>query len=82
MVKNEIEKQVLNRVTPTIEYRKKITEIIQEIKEEIKKEITIRDLPVTIELVGSIAKDTYLKDNLDIDLFLLFPTNLQTALPK
>jgi tRNA nucleotidyltransferase (CCA-adding enzyme) len=29
---------------------------------------------VTIELVGSTAKDTYLKDDLDIDFFLKFPT--------
>jgi len=75
MAKNEVEKQVLNRVTPTPEYRKKIKEIIQEIKEKLQQEIVKRKLPVTIELVGSTAKDTYLKDNLDIDLFLLFPTN-------
>ena len=71
MVKNEVEKQVLNRVTLTPEYRKKIKEIIQEIKEKLQQEITKRKLPVSIELVGSTAKDTYLKDNLDIDLFLI-----------
>jgi len=75
MDKNKIEKQALNRVTPTQEYKKKIKKIIQEIKEKLEEEIIKRKLPVSIELVGSTAKDTYLKDNLDIDLFLLFPTN-------
>ena len=75
MNSNKIEKQVLEQVTPSLEYRKKIETIIHEIKENLKQEITERDLPVSIELVGSTAKDTYLKDNLDIDYFLLFPTN-------
>jgi len=71
---NEIEKRVLERVTPSSDDRKKLEIIIQEIKEKLKQEISERDLPVSIELVGSTAKDTYLKDNLDIDFFLLFPT--------
>ena len=75
MNSNKIEKQVLEQVTPSLEYRKKIETIIHEIKENLKQEIIERDLPVSIELVGSTAKDTYLKDNLDIDYFLLFPTN-------
>lgn len=71
---NEIEKQILERVTPSSEDRKKLETIIQEIKEKLKQEISERNLPVSIELVGSTAKDTYLKDNLDIDFFLSFPT--------
>ena len=71
---NEIEKQVLERVTPSSYDRKKLEIIIQEIKEKLEQEISDRELPVCIELVGSTAKDTYLKDNLDIDFFLSFPT--------
>lgn len=73
---NEIEKQVLEQVTPSLEYRKNIQNVIKEIKDKLEKEIRERDLPVSIELVGSTAKDTYLKDNLDIDFFLLFPTKV------
>lgn len=71
---NKIEKEVLERVTPSADYRKKLQIIIKEIRDKLKKEVKDRDLPVKIELVGSTAKDTYLKDNLDIDFFLLFPT--------
>lgn len=72
---DEIEKQVLERVTPSSADRKKLDTIIQEIKEKLEQEVKNRNLPVSIELVGSTAKDTFLKDNLDIDYFLKFPTN-------
>ncbi|MCK4995729.1 MAG: CCA tRNA nucleotidyltransferase [Thermoplasmatales archaeon] len=71
---NEIEKKVLERVTPSSDYRKKLQTIILEIREKLEKEIKNRSLPVKIELVGSTAKNTYLKDDLDIDFFLMFPT--------
>ena len=71
---NRIEREILERVTPKKEYKKQIEEIVKEIKNKVNQEIQKRNLPVTIELVGSIAKDTYLKDNLDIDIFIKFPT--------
>ena len=74
MKNNEIEKYVLKKVTPNSEYRRKIETVIQQLKEKLNQEITDRTLPISIELVGSTAKDTYLKDNLDVDFFLLFPT--------
>ncbi len=74
---NQIEKKVLEIITPSLEYKKKIDKLVNEINGLIKQEIKKRNLPVTIELVGSIAKDTYLKDDLDIDFFLKFPTKYQ-----
>lgn len=74
MKRNEIEEQVLKKITPDHRYRQKLHEIIEEIREKLEKEIQKRKLPVSIELVGSTAKDTYLKDNLDIDFFLSFPS--------
>ena len=71
---NEIEKKVLERDTPSSDYRKKLQTIILEIREKLEKEVKKRNLPVKIELVGSTAKNTYLRDDLDIDLFLMFPT--------
>ena len=75
MIKRDIEKQVVEEVTPTMSYRKRIKEIVNEINEILVKEIKKRNLSATVELVGSIAKDTYLKDNMDIDFFLCFPTD-------
>jgi len=77
MDKKEIKKQVLNKITPNAEYKKNLNKIIQEIIGKIKKELTITKIPATIELVGSTAKDTFLKDNLDIDIFLVFPLDFK-----
>ena len=74
---NKIEKQVLKKITPTHEYREKVKEIVEEIRIILKKEIKKRKLPATIQLVGSIAKDTYLQNNMDIDFFICFPTNFK-----
>ena len=73
---NEIEKKVLNMVTPSSQDRKILEMVVQELKEKLQQNVTKRELPVSIELVGSTAKDTYLKNKLDIDLFLLFPTTI------
>jgi len=74
---NKIEKQVLEKITPTHEYRGKVKDIVEEIRTILKKEIIKRKLPAAIQLVGSIAKDTYLQNNMDIDFFICFPTNFK-----
>jgi tRNA nucleotidyltransferase (CCA-adding enzyme) len=71
---NKIEKEVLQKIIPSLEYKKKIEKITQEISKKLESEIKKRKLPVTVEIVGSIAKDTYLKNDLDIDFFIKFPT--------
>ncbi len=71
---DDIKRKVLELVAPSPDDRRELEDIIQELIELVGQEIKKRKLPVSIELVGSTAKDTYLKNSLDIDLFLLFPT--------
>jgi len=73
----QIEKKVLKKITPTVEYREKIKKVVKELEDKIKKETKKRKLPVDIIVVGSIAKDTYLMNNMDIDFFICFPTNFK-----
>ncbi len=77
MNQNNVEKQVSDRILPTLEVRKEIEEIVKEIGKKLEKEIIERKLPASVELVGSIAKDTFLKNNMDIDFFIVFPTSIQ-----
>ena len=63
---DDIERKVLELVAPSPDDRKELEDIIQELIELVKQEIKKRKLPVSIELVGSTAKDTYLKNSLDI----------------
>jgi tRNA nucleotidyltransferase (CCA-adding enzyme) len=68
-----IEKQVLKKIIPSNEDQTKLKQIVKDLIEEVKKETVRSNLQISIELVGSTAKGTYLKDGIDIDLFLLFP---------
>jgi len=72
---NKIEKQILKKITPTHKYREQVKKVVEEIRTILKKETKKRKLPIEIILVGSIAKDTYLMNNMDIDFFICFPTN-------
>jgi len=69
----EVERKVLDRVIPDLDDRVRLENSIKSLIEVIKDKLRDIDIPIKIELVGSTAKDTYLRDNLDIDLFLCFP---------
>jgi len=69
-----IENEALKKITPSKNDELQLKHVIDDLIEEVKKEIVKRKLQISIKLVGSTAKGTYLKDNIDIDLFLLFPT--------
>ncbi len=69
-----INKEVIEIITPNKSENDALNKTIKKLKILINKEIKIMKIPATIELVGSTAKNTYIKDNLDIDIFLLFPT--------
>jgi tRNA nucleotidyltransferase (CCA-adding enzyme) len=74
--KKTIEKNVLKKITPNEKERKNIEQVIEKLKKQVKKEIQKTRLPITIALVGSTAKDTYIRNAVDIDLFLVFPTTV------
>lgn len=69
----EIETTVLQKVTPTAEEKIQIQKIVETLKNRVIQEIKKTKIPIEIELVGSIAKDTFIRNAVDIDLFLLFP---------
>jgi tRNA nucleotidyltransferase (CCA-adding enzyme) len=70
---NNIEKKVLKEITPNNKDVSNLNIVIKNLKKIINNEIKSNKIPAKIELVGSTAKNTYLKNNLDIDIFLLFP---------
>jgi tRNA nucleotidyltransferase (CCA-adding enzyme) len=72
----QIENIVSQKITPTPEEKKQIEDIIASLKKEVMKQIKKIKIPIEIELVGSIAKDTFIRNAVDIDLFLLFPPSV------
>ncbi len=73
-VSKEVEQKVLEKIVPDKNARLKLETTIEELKTVVLKYTQKINFPIEIELVGSTAKDTYLKDSLDIDLFVCFPT--------
>lgn len=74
-VSSEIEKIVLKKITPSKQEKKQIEQVIKNLKHRVTIEIKKTDIPITTELVGSTAKDTYISSSVDIDLFLVFPSD-------
>lgn len=67
-----IEEKVLERITPNARDRDHVAKVVSILEELVAAEIRRRNLDLELRLVGSVAKDTYLK-NPDIDMFIMFP---------
>ncbi|NHV45349.1 MAG: CCA tRNA nucleotidyltransferase [Candidatus Verstraetearchaeota archaeon] len=69
----EILKEVLSRIKPKDEERNKVRQIFEEIKNRIEEKAKSLGINVRVELEGSVAKDTWISTDKDIDIFILFP---------
>lgn len=69
---NAIEQQVLEKITPNQSDRVQLQKTIEMLVETVNDKLSEHKEEASTELVGSTAKDTYLKNNLDIDLFIIF----------
>ena len=72
--------RVLQRIKPTEEERVFVEELMREIGKLAREAIKELGLNVNPHFVGSLAKDTYLAGDHDVDLFLAFP--LETPLEE
>ncbi|AEH25137.1 CCA tRNA nucleotidyltransferase [Pyrococcus yayanosii] len=73
---HEVIERVLARVKPGEGERKLVDSITRELIKIAEEEIEEFGLDVRPVLVGSIAKDTYLSGDHDVDLFLAFPIDV------
>jgi tRNA nucleotidyltransferase (CCA-adding enzyme) len=71
----EFETKVLAKVKPLPDDEKRIETVSQQLVEKVMATESAKEVEFEPCLVGSIAKNTYLKDP-DIDLFLLFDSSL------
>ena len=68
-----IEARVAERVCPTRKERGKVTRLLEEFMARARGEAKARGLQVRVEVEGSIAKDTWISSDRDLDVFLIFP---------
>lgn len=69
----EICAKALEKIKPTGQEEKEIEELIEKLTTTIKEESRRRNWPVKPILVGSVAKNTWIRGVKDVDMFLAFP---------
>lgn len=72
----EISNEVLNRIKPDENERKRVQAIVKKLSEDLRKLVKNKGIDAKISVEGSIAKNTWLKDCPEIDLFLQVPVTL------
>ena len=73
---SRVVEEVLGRVAPSTEERKKVRTATELARTHIRDELEEGGLAVPVEVGGSVAKDTWLSGDVDIDLFMLFPPSM------
>lgn len=71
-----ITRQVLQKITPTKEDRAKVEAITRELELKVKLACKQEDVSAIVRVEGSVAKDTWLRENPDIDIFMRLPTSI------
>jgi tRNA nucleotidyltransferase (CCA-adding enzyme) len=69
-------KTILPKILPTPQEQQKILTLSQTLTKKIFEATQTEGITATIRVEGSIAKDTYLKENPDIDIFIRLPTTI------
>jgi tRNA nucleotidyltransferase (CCA-adding enzyme) len=69
----EICSEVLKRAAPSDEERHETIEFSIRLAEMLKRELMYENIDAVVQIEGSIAKDTWLAGEKDIDIFILLP---------
>ncbi|HDI12070.1 MAG TPA: hypothetical protein ENF63_00585, partial [Candidatus Bathyarchaeota archaeon] len=70
---NNILKEVLKKIKPSVEERERILSLAEKLSSNLKEELENANLNAEVRVEGSVAKDTWLSENPDIDIFVRFP---------
>lgn len=79
---SDLERAVLTDLTPTPEERTRIDGAVAGVTAAVTEALRAEELPGTPSVQGSIAKDTFLQGDMDIDLFLLMDPDVDEAALK
>jgi tRNA nucleotidyltransferase (CCA-adding enzyme) len=69
----EIRAEVLKRTNPSESERKKVQELAKKLTSDVEKEAKQRKLEADVRVEGSVAKNTWLRDCPEIDVFIQVP---------
>lgn len=73
---NQLLNDILNEIVPFDFERKRTENVANNLGKKLIAEFKKAKIDVKISLAGSIAKDTWLRRDPDIDIFIILPTNI------
>jgi tRNA nucleotidyltransferase (CCA-adding enzyme) len=68
--------RVLERITPTRPDRKKMLALAKDLEVKVAAECELLGVAAIVRLEGSLAKDTWLKEDPDVDVFIRLPPSI------
>jgi len=69
--------EVARRVTPTPAERRQVSGMAEELRKRVEELARERGVPAEVRVEGSVAKDTWLRGDADIDVFMLIPEHVE-----
>jgi tRNA nucleotidyltransferase (CCA-adding enzyme) len=73
---NAIHDEILKKITPTQADRAKITALAKELQQKVARACAEHGIKATVRVEGSVAKDTWLREEPEIDIFMRLPTTI------
>jgi tRNA nucleotidyltransferase (CCA-adding enzyme) len=68
--------QVLDRVSPKVEERAKILGLARRCQRKVRKSLNEMGMQARVRIEGSVAKDTWLSGEADVDIFMCFDVSV------
>lgn len=72
----EVCAEVLKRTSPSSDERRRILELAEKLRGRVKVAVEEAGIEAEVRVEGSVAKDTWLKEEPDIDIFMRVPTTI------
>jgi len=73
---NKVYEEILEKITPTQADRAKITALAKELQQKVASACEEHGVKATVRVEGSVAKDTWLRKEPEIDIFMRLPTTI------
>jgi len=73
---DKVYEEILEEITPTQADRAKITALAKELQQKVARACEEHGVKATIRVEGSVAKDTWLRKEPEIDIFMRLPTTI------
>jgi len=73
---HELTQRILKRITPSKHAREKVAQITRLLEQKVTDACKEMGVSAVVRVEGSVAKDTWLAENPDIDVFMRLPTSI------